>query len=167
MQDVFIKKLNYLFIGFRPLRSKDRKMPEINFVDSPKESKLTAWLKDSFFVILALIFVALYAAAFAGKLDPLKDNTILMRLEPVIFILIGYYFGRHPSRQCERSLKEEITRQRQITEAAQFAKEKAQQERETLEEKIKNTRTALKSITRSETEPDKNALKTVSNILDS
>jgi len=171
MQDVFLKKLNYLFIDTRPLRSKDKKMPEINFADSQKKGNLSAWLKDSFFVILALVFVALYAAAFAGKLDPLKDNTMLIRLEPVIFILIGYYFGRHPSRQCEQTLKDEITRQRQITEAAQFAKAKSQEDRERLEEKIKNARTALKRITSSEQNPDDRtkteALKTAFNILDS
>ena len=33
-------------------------------------------------VIVTLIFVLLYAAAFTGKFDPLKDNTMLLRLEP-------------------------------------------------------------------------------------
>ncbi len=102
-------------------------------------------LKDSLIVILTLIFVLLYAAAFTGKFDPLKDNTMLLRLEPLIFIFIGYYFARLPVRQTEKTLKDEITRQTTRADAAACAKEKAQLERETLEEKIKNARATLKS----------------------
>jgi hypothetical protein len=102
-------------------------------------------LSNLFMVILTLIFVLLYAAAFTGKFDPLKDNTMLLRLEPITFILIGYYFGRLPSRQNEQSLKDEIARQMQKADAAQYAKEKSQLEREMLEEKIKNARTAIKT----------------------
>lgn len=105
---------------------------------------ITVILNNSMMVILTLIFVLLYAAAFTGKFDPLKDNTMLLRLEPITFILIGYYFGRMPSRQNEQSLKDEIARQTQKADAAQYAKEKALQEREMLEEKIKNARTALR-----------------------
>jgi hypothetical protein len=103
-------------------------------------------LKNSLMVILTLIFVFLYAAAFSGKLDPLKDNIMLLRLEPIIFILIGYYLGWFPWQQSEQRLKDEITHHRQKADALQFAKEKAEQERETLEEKIKNAKTALKTV---------------------
>jgi hypothetical protein len=98
----------------------------------------TEILKDSMMVILTLIFVLLYAAAFTGKLDPLKDNIALLKLEPITFILIGYYFGRLPSQQNEQSLKDEIERQTHKADAAQYAKEKALQDCKTLEEKIKN-----------------------------
>jgi septal ring factor EnvC (AmiA/AmiB activator) len=132
---------------------------------------ITVILNNSMMVILTLIFVLLYAAAFTGKFDPLKDNTILLRLEPITFILIGYYFGRMPSRQNEESLKEEIARQTQKADAAQYAKEKAQQECETLEEKIKNVKTTLKTIASVKTnanELSKNEyLQAVLNILDS
>src|SRR5262245_4986640 len=84
-------------------------------------------LKDSLMVGLTLIFVLLYIAAFTGKFDPLKDNTMLLHLEPIIFVLIGYYFGRFPAHQNELSLKDEIARQIQKADAAQFTKEKAQQ----------------------------------------
>ncbi|MGC2238538.1 MAG: hypothetical protein WA584_20455 [Pyrinomonadaceae bacterium] len=117
-------------------------MTEKNTTDG---KSITEILKDLMMVILTLIFVLLYAAAFTGKLDPLKDNTMLIRLEPVIFILIGYYFGRQPSQQNEQSLKEEITRHTQKSDAVQAAKEKLLQEREMLEEKIKNARTTLKT----------------------
>ena len=111
-----------------------------------KEKSIAGILKDSIMVILTLVFVLLYAAAFTGKFDPLKDNTLLLRLEPIILILIAYYFGRLPSRQNEKSLKDEIARQTQKTDAAQYAKEKANQERETLEERIRNAKTTLKAI---------------------
>ncbi len=114
-------------------------------------------LKDSLIVILTLIFVLLYAAAFTGKFDPLKDNTMLLRLEPIIFILIGFYFGRFPAKQNEKILKEEMMRQTSRADAAAYAKEKAQVERETLEEKIKNARATLKA-TNGETKPNKAAL---------
>lgn len=106
---------------------------------------ITTILGDSIMVILTLIFVLLYAAAFTGKFDPLKDNTLLLKLEPIIFILTGYYFARRPSQQNEQYLKDEIARQTQRADAAQYAKEKSLQEREMLEEKIKNARTAIKS----------------------
>lgn len=104
---------------------------------------ITMILSNSMMVILTLIFVLLYSAAFTGKFDPLKDNTMLLRLEPITFILIGFYFGRMPSWQNERSLKDEIERQTQKADAAQYSKEKLQQEREALEEKIKNVKASL------------------------
>lgn len=166
MQDVFLKKSIFLFIGSRQLMSKDMEMPEINYSQTRKKGILAQVMKDSFFLILALVFIALYAAAFAGKLDPLKDNIMLMRIEPVIFILIGYYFGRHPSRQCEETLQAEITRQHHIAQATQIAKESLQTERDRLEEKIENARTAIEAFENSDAKPNRNVLKAVSEILD-
>lgn len=94
-------------------------------------------------VALTLIFVALYAAALTGWLKPLADEKMVTRLEPVIFVIIGYYFGRPPGQQNEKTLKDEIGRQTQKADAAQHAKEQALQARETLEEKVKNARAAL------------------------
>lgn len=141
-------------------------MPEINFNETKKKRNLLFWLKESFFVILTLVFIALYAAAFAGKLDPLRENTMLIRIEPVIFIIIGYYFGRHPSRQCEEALQAEIMRQHHIVQAAQIAKESLQTEHRRLEEKIENARKTIEKFENSDTKLDQNVLKTVSAILD-
>ena len=136
-----------------------------------EEKKITQTLRNSLMVILTLIFVFLYAAAFSGKLDPLKDNTMLTRLEPIIFVIIGYYFGRLPAGQSEKMLKDEIARQTQKADATQYAKEKAQQEREILEEKIKNAKTALKMIALMETDEPKatqaKSVKAAVSILDS
>ncbi len=135
-----------------------------------REKSIAEILKDSIMVILTLIFVLLYAAAFAGKLDPLKDNTLLLQLEPIILILTAYYFARLASRQNEKFLKDEITRQTQKADAAQYAKEKVQQERETLEERIRNAKTTLKAIPPLKTTDEKDkteAFKAAVRILDS
>ncbi len=146
-------------------------MPDNITQTAPNEKNIAGTLKDSLMVLLTLVFVLLYAAAFTGKLDPLKDNTLLARFEPIILILTSYYFGRLSTRQSEKNLKEEIARQTQKADAAQYAKEKAQQERESLEERIKNAKTVLKTINLSEKKTDEQsqtaALKTALSILNS
>ena len=102
-------------------------------------------LKNWIMVVLTLIFIALYGAALIGWLKPLADDKMVMRLEPIIFVIIGYYFGRLPSQANENTLKGEINRQTQRADAAQSAKEQALQLTEALEEKIKNVRAALGS----------------------
>lgn len=96
-------------------------------------------------VVLTLIFVALYGAALIGWLKPLADEKMVLRLEPIIFVIIGYYFGRLPAQQNEKTLKDEIGRQTQKADAAQHVKEQALQTREALEEKLKNVNAALTS----------------------
>lgn len=102
-------------------------------------------LKGWTMVVLTFIFVLLYGAALFGWLKPLSDMSMITRVEPLIFVIIGYYFGRLPSQQNEKLLKDEIVRQTQKADAAQHAKEHAQQSREALEEKVKNVRAALVS----------------------
>lgn len=106
---------------------------------------MTDILKNWVMVSLTLIFVVLYAAALFGWLKPLSDTTMVTRLEPIIFVIIGYYFGRLPAQQNEQTLKEEIRRQTQKADAAQQAREQAVQQREILEEKIKNVKSVLAS----------------------
>lgn len=94
-------------------------------------------------VVLTLVFISFYGAALTGLLKPLADEKMVLRLEPIIFVIIGYYFGRLPGQQNEKTLKQEINRQTQRTDAAQSAKEQALQSNEALEEKIKNVKAAL------------------------
>jgi hypothetical protein len=105
----------------------------------------TESLKNWIMVVLTLIFISLYGAALIGWLKPLADEKMVLRIEPIIFVIIGYYFGRLPSQQNERTLKQEINRQTQRGDAAQSAKEQALQLNEALEEKIKNVKAALGS----------------------
>lgn len=102
-------------------------------------------LKNWIMVVLTLIFISLYGAALTGWLKPLADEKMVMRLEPIIFVIIGYCFGRLPSQQNERTLKQEINRQTQRADAAQSAKEQALQSNEALEERMKNAKAALGS----------------------
>src|SRR5437667_1582809 len=104
-------------------------------------------LKNWIMVVLTLIFISLYGAALVGWLKPLADEKMVLRLEPIIFVIIGYYFGRLPGQQNEKTLKQEISRQTQRADASQQAKEQALQTTEALEEKVKNVKAALVSAT--------------------
>jgi N-acetyl-gamma-glutamylphosphate reductase len=110
-------------------------------------SDLSNALRSWVMVTLTLIFILLYASALIGWLKPLADEKMIVRLEPIIFVIIGYYFGRLPSQQNESTLKTEIHRQTQKADAAQHAKEQAQQTREALEEKVKNAKATLTAAT--------------------
>lgn len=104
-------------------------------------NEVSGWMM----VLLTLIFISLYGVALFGGFKHLMDDRMISHLEPIIFVVIGYFFGRLPARQNEKTLKEEIGRQTMKTEAAQQAKEQIQQAREAVEEKIKNVRALLGS----------------------
>jgi hypothetical protein len=108
-------------------------------------SDLPGALRNWVMVALALIFVFLYASVLMGWLRPLADERLLARLEPVIFVIIGYYFGRLPAQAHEQTLKGELDRQTRKADAVQSAKEQAQRTTEALEEKVRNARAALTS----------------------
>jgi|SRR5215213_3370740 len=112
-------------------------------LDVPSFQWITDALKSWIMLFLTLAFVTLYALALIGKLQPLSDASLVARLEPIIFVIIGYYFGRIPGQQNENTLKSEITRQTQRADAAHHAKEQALQYREALEEKLKNVNAVL------------------------
>ena len=100
-------------------------------------------LKTWIMVVVTFTFALLYAAALFGWIKPLNDVTMIAHLEPIIFVGIGYYFGRLPAQQNEKTLNDEINRLAQKADAAQHAKEQVQQTRESLEERIKNVNAAL------------------------
>jgi hypothetical protein len=117
---------------------------KVQLASNPSQGQIMAdALKGWVMIVLSLIFVSLYGAAIIGWLRPLADEKMVIRLEPIIFVIIGYYFGRLPAQQNEKSLKDEIIRQTQKADAAQHAKEQAQQTKEAFEEKIKNAMLAL------------------------
>lgn len=100
-------------------------------------------LKGWLMVALTLIFILLYVAALFGLIKPLTDISVITRLEPIIFVIIGYYFGRLPAQANENTLKSEIDRQTQKAAAAQQIKENALLKQEALEEKIRNAKSTL------------------------
>ena len=109
----------------------------------PGAGNMSEVIKSWVMVFLTLTLVVLYVLALLGKLRPLADASMVTRLEPLIFVIIGYYFGRLPGKENEKILKTEIDRQILRADAAQSSKETALQSREALDEKIKNARTAL------------------------
>src|ERR1043166_6921944 len=111
--------------------------------NSKTRSQPADGLKNWIMVILTLVFSSFYGAALLGWLKPLPDEKIVMRLEPIIFVIIGYYFGRLPGQQNEKTLQQQVSRQTQRADASQSAKEQALQSNEALEEKIKNVKATL------------------------
>ena len=109
------------------------------FHESGKSDALRSWIM----VALTFALVLLYAAALMGWIKPLVDEKIALRLEPIIFVIVGYCFGRLPAQQNEQTLKEEISRHAQKVDAVQAAKEQALQALATLEEKVKNVTAAV------------------------
>lgn len=113
----------------------DQTVSSLNWIGDP--------LKNWTMVFLTLGFVALYGLALIGKLKPLADASMVSRLEPIIFVFIGYYFGRLPAQQNEATLRNEIVRQCNRADAAQSTREQILQAREALEEKLKSVNAAL------------------------
>lgn len=118
-------------------------MVDENKADSNHSQSITDSLKGWTMVTLTLTFILLYVAALFSLIPKLEDVSIITRLEPIIFVIIGYYFGRLPAQANENTLKGEINRQSQKAAAAQQIKENVQQEREVLEEKIRNAKITL------------------------
>jgi hypothetical protein len=101
--------------------------------------RVKSWLMVTFTVL----FVVVYTLALFGWVRPTTDITVIARLEPIIFMMIGYFFGRFPGLHYEKALREEIERQVRKADAAVQAKEQSEIECEVMEEKIKNARAAL------------------------
>lgn len=114
--------------------------------ESKTKTNVQDALKNWVMVFLTLGFVVLYALALVGKLKPLADASMVSRIEPIIFVIIGYYFGRLPAQQNESTLKDEISRQTQKADAALHSKEQIIQAREAAEEKLKSINAALTSV---------------------
>jgi DNA-directed RNA polymerase specialized sigma24 family protein len=107
--------------------------------------RLAETLRTWGMVFMTLVFIVLYGLALIGKFKPLVDISVVSRLEPIIFVLLGYYFGRLPCHQNEGMLKNEIDRQTKRADAAYQARETALQSRDALDEKLKNVQTVLAS----------------------
>ena len=113
------------------------------FADHSAERGLGASLRTWGMILLTLIFVLLYGAALLGWVKSLTDDKLIGRLEPIVFVILGYYFGRLPADQNESLLRDEINRQMRRVDAAQHARDQAEQARGALEEKMKNVRVVL------------------------
>lgn len=115
------------------------------FHDSRKTDALRSWIM----IFLTLSLVLLYASALLGWFKPLADEKMAVRLEPIIFVVVGYCFGRLPSQQSERALKDEISRHAKKVDAVQQSKEQVLQTLAALEEKVKNVTATLAPVAES------------------
>jgi hypothetical protein len=111
--------------------------------EQPMQDGVRTWVM----VGLTFIFVTLYVAALVGLIHSpaVADQQTVTRLESIVFVIIGYYFGRLPAQATEKTLKGEIQRQTEKADTAEERKGAAQQTAQALEEKIKNTKAVLGS----------------------
>ncbi|MEA2601060.1 MAG: hypothetical protein QOF89_2052 [Acidobacteriota bacterium] len=107
------------------------------------QETLRSWMM----IVLTLAFVAIYVGALLGWIPGANkpDPQILSRIESIVFVIIGYYFGRLPAQATEQTLKGEINRQTQKADTAEQVKTEALQEKQGLQEKVKNAKAALAS----------------------
>lgn len=139
-----------------------------------RRRELSTQLRSSLILVLTVVFISLYVAALTGWIRPLSDLAAVARLEPMIFMILGYYFGRVPSQQNEASLKDEISRQTTKAEAANQIKEQLQKDKEAFEERIRNLKVVLRTSSSSRTGNDEthagndlaDAIQTARKILD-
>lgn len=100
-------------------------------------------LRDVLILVLIAFFILLYASVLTGWFKPVSDVGFLNRIEPIIFLIIGYYFGRLPSERNERMLKDEVTRQTRRADASDQQKERLLCEGEIVEERVRNAKAVL------------------------
>jgi hypothetical protein len=105
-------------------------------------------------LIIAIVFVSLYALIVTGMIRPIGDITVLSRIEPMVFVVVGYFLSRLQAGHYEQTLKEELRRQTLRAESAQSEKERVEVEKEGIEERMRNVRTALVSTDGFETDDD-------------
>lgn len=103
---------------------------------------LSETVRNWVMVVLSGTFLVLYGLALLGRLRPLADVSMVARLEPIIFVFIGYFFGQHN----ELTLKRELSRQTQKADAALHSREQMLRAREGLEAKLEGTRAALGTV---------------------
>jgi hypothetical protein len=96
-------------------------------------------------VALTAVFVVLYTAALLGWISASTDDKLLLRLEPILFAIIGYYFGREPSVRTENRLGAEADEERKRRNEAENAEKAQTAKTARAEQTISNTLAALGS----------------------
>ncbi len=62
-------------------------------------------IKKMIVVALTVVFTALYVIAIIGRWRWDSDREAIQLLQPIVYVIIGYFFGRMPSEATERSLR--------------------------------------------------------------
>ena len=126
----------------QPSQATDAKQSGVRDKDQAMQRDIKSWVM----VGLTAIFVGLYFAALIGWLPPLADEKLVARLEPIIFVIVGYYFGRLPGEQNETVLKQEIDRQATNTDEVHKKYEQAKETASAQRAKTQESEQRLKDV---------------------
>lgn len=118
-------------------------MAETDNTNTPAKTPITDSLKSWTMAVVTLVFVALYALSIAG-IGNLTSHA-LKDLQPIVFVIIGYYFGRLPSQPVENALQEQIRSQGTREDAARSAERTAVADTAAFEERMKAAMAILKT----------------------
>jgi hypothetical protein len=105
--------------------------------------KMPEDVKTWVIVVLTFVFIALYVGEFAGVVPAPKDLGAVARLEPIIFVIIGYYFGRLPSAQNEKNLKDQVKQKSDEADAVKKDRDDAVAQAAKAVQKLKDVDAAL------------------------
>lgn len=64
-------------------------------------------VKKTIIVVLTVVFVALYVTAIVGTSKWDSDTMAIQLLQPIVYVIIGYFFGRMPSEPTEKALRKD------------------------------------------------------------
>jgi hypothetical protein len=127
-------------------------MPDNENSNTSLSTPVADALKNWVMVGLSLIFVLLYAGALIAQMvhDNKQIPDAIKDLQPILFVIIGYYFGRLPGQQNENqiknTLKEEIDRNATAADNANKTKENAIKEKAAIEGKMEAAKAVLLKI---------------------
>ncbi len=109
-------------------------------VEKPGEDEM----KKIVIVVLTAVFVVLYVLAIVGNGWNPNDSAVRL-LQPIVYVIIGYFFGRMPSEANEKAQRAETDRQAGNAKAAREAEQSAVTKQAALKTKIRGAQALLGS----------------------
>ncbi len=109
-------------------------------VEKPGEDQM----KKIVVVALTALFVVLYVLAIVGNRWSPNDSAVRL-LQPIVYVIIGYFFGRMPSEANEKAQRAETDRQAGNANAAREAERAGATKQARLETKIRGAQALLSS----------------------
>lgn len=109
---------------------------------TPAAPVITETVRTWTMLFITVVFVLLYGLTVIGVVTAANA---MQNLQPIVFVIIGYFFGRLPSAKVESFLKEQVAYHANAETAAKQAEKKAAENTTKLEEKIDNALRALRT----------------------
>jgi hypothetical protein len=103
-------------------------------------------LRDAMMLPLTFIFILLYGLALFGLTPGHTDDKVIGHVEPIVTIIIGYYFGRRPSKENEQTLKQQLAERTLRADDATNAKVVAESDRAATAAKLEAVKAALSAV---------------------